>query len=64
VVAEEAFAERLRNTGQLPVAGGEADLASRIAAQRRLVEAGMRQLGSLKSLAMLRRAMTEAQHRE
>lgn len=46
VVAEEAFAERLRNAGQLPLAGGEADLASRIAAQRRLVEAGMRQLGS------------------
>jgi hypothetical protein len=45
-VTEEAFAERLRNAGQLPFAGGEADLANRIAAQRRLVEAGMRHLGS------------------
>jgi hypothetical protein len=46
VVAEEAFAQRLRNAGQLPFAGGEADMARRIAAQRRLVEVGLRQLGS------------------
>ncbi len=44
-VAEEAFAGRVRTAGQTPFAGGEADLAARVAAQRTLVEAGLRHVG-------------------
>lgn len=44
-VAEEAFAGRVRTSGQTPFAGGEADLAARIAAQRTVVEAGLRHVG-------------------
>lgn len=43
-VADAIFAERVRAAGQLPFAGGAADLAARIAAQRALVEAGLRHL--------------------
>ena len=43
-VAEDAFAARIRTAGQTPFAGGAADLAARIAAQRALVEAGLRHL--------------------
>jgi tripartite-type tricarboxylate transporter receptor subunit TctC len=45
-VVEEAFTERVRTAGQTPFAGGEADLAARVAAQRALVEAGLRHVGS------------------
>ncbi len=43
-VAEPAFADRVRAAGQLPFAGGADDLGARIAAQRALVEAGLRHL--------------------
>jgi tripartite-type tricarboxylate transporter receptor subunit TctC len=45
-VVEEAFTERVRTAGQTPFAGREADLAARVAAQRALVEAGLRHVGS------------------
>jgi tripartite-type tricarboxylate transporter receptor subunit TctC len=43
-VAEPSFAERVRGAGQTPFAAGPADLAARIAAQRALVEGGLRHL--------------------
>lgn len=43
-VAEPSFADRVRASGQVPLAGGADDLAARITAQRTLVEAGLRHL--------------------
>ena len=44
VVGDAAFAARVGAAGQLPSAGGADDLAARIAAQRALVDAGLRHL--------------------
>jgi hypothetical protein len=44
VVGDAAFAARVGAAGQLPFAGGADDLAARIAAQRALVDAGLRHL--------------------
>lgn len=44
VVGDAAFAARVGAAGQLPFAGGADDLAARLAAQRALVEAGLRHL--------------------
>lgn len=43
-VAEPAFADRVRASGQVPHGGGAEDLAARIAAQRALVAAGLRHM--------------------
>lgn len=44
VVGDAAFAARVSAAGQLPFAGGADNLAARLAAQRALVEAGLRHL--------------------
>lgn len=44
IVADEAFASRVRAAGQMPFAGGPADLDARIIAQRVLVQDGLRHL--------------------
>jgi tripartite-type tricarboxylate transporter receptor subunit TctC len=44
IVADDAFASRVRATGQMPFAGGAGDMEARIIAQRTLVEAGLRHL--------------------